>query len=257
VTNAPGTPLWYELMSPDPDASARFYETVVGWTTRAFGGGGDYRVFESDGGQAGGLLPLSADMQAGGARPAWHLYVTSADVDASVAEAERQGGRTVWHANDLPGVGRVALVADPQGIPFYVMRGAQEATSTVFSDTALGRCSWNELNSPDPDDAIRFFGAVFGWHVGGAMPMGDLGDYSFLHAGELVLGAAMRTPPGAPSGWTFYFRVPDIDAGAAAVAAGGGKVLMGPMDVPGDDRALVATDPQGAVFGLVAKGNPA
>ena len=53
------------------------------------------------------------------------------------------------------------------------------------------------------------------------------------------------------SAWTFYFRVADIDEGAAAIAANGGAVILDPVEIPGGDYSLVATDPQGAVFGLV------
>jgi hypothetical protein len=50
-----------------------------------------------------------------------------------------------------------------------------------------------------------------------------------------------------------YFRVPDVDASAARIVANGGKVLNGPMEVPGGDRVLTAADPQGAAFGLHAR----
>jgi uncharacterized protein len=253
MPNATGTPIWYELITPDPQASAAFYGAVVGWTTRNYEGS-DYHLLESDGGQAGGVMALSAEMQAGGARPGWLTYLASTDVDADVARVTEAGGAKWWGPTDLPGVGRVALLADPQGNPFYVMKPATEGgTSTVFAMDRPGRVAWNELNTGDQADAIRFFGQVFGWHVGGTMPMGEMGDYSFLHAGDVVLGACMTAPPGAPQGWTFYFRVTDLDAAAEAVRTGGGTVMAGPMDVPGGDRVVVASDPHGAVFGLVAR----
>jgi len=55
-----------------------------------------------------------------------------------------------------------------------------------------------------------------------------------------------------PKGWMFYFRVPDIDAAVERVKAGGGQVHAGPMDVPGGDRVIVASDPQGVPFGIAA-----
>jgi uncharacterized protein len=253
VSNARGTPIWYELITPDLEAATRFYGAVVGWTGRNYEGS-DYHLFESDGGQAGGAMALSAEMASGGAKPGWLMYLGSTDVDADIALAGQAGGATWWGPTDLPGVGRAALLADPQGNPFYVMKPATEGgTSTVFAMDRPGRCAWNELGSTDAPDAIRFFGEVFGWHVGGSMPMGDLGEYSFLHAGEQVLGGCMPAAPGTPGGWIFYFRVPDLDASAAAVRTGGGEVMAGPMDVPGNDRIVVARDPQGAVFGLVAR----
>ena len=61
--------------------------------------------------------------------------------------------------------------------------------------------------------------------------------------------------PLPPPGWQFYFRAPDIEAAAEKVKRGGGSVHMGPMEVPGGDRIIVASDPHGAMFGVVGAGN--
>ena len=68
--------IWYELMTPDPDAAGQFYNAVVGWTfadkaSAEQAGPMDYRmIVRSDGGFAGGVLKLGNEMIAGGARPA-------------------------------------------------------------------------------------------------------------------------------------------------------------------------------------------
>src|SRR3546814_3265086 len=82
--------IWYELMTSDPAGAARFYGAVVGWTIAATrdpaAGDVDYRMIgRGDGGNAGGVLALNADMLAGGARPAWMGYLEVADVDKAVA----------------------------------------------------------------------------------------------------------------------------------------------------------------------------
>jgi hypothetical protein len=53
------------------------------------------------------------------------------------------------------------------------------------------------------------------------------------------------------SAWSFYFRVPDIDAAVETVKASGGTLLMEPVEIPGGEYSLNALDPQGAAFGLV------
>ena len=83
------------------------------------------------------------------------------------------------------------------------------------------------------------------------MPMGEMGDYQFIGVGDQMSGAVMKTPPGAPAGWTFYFGVADIDDAARAVAAGGGQVVQAPMEIPGGEYSMVAADPLGAVVGFV------
>ena len=84
------------------------------------------------------------------------------------------------------------------------------------------------------------------------MPMGELGEYRFINHNGGMIGAVMRNPAdGPPPLWHFYFYVPDIDQAAAKVDAGGGKVHQGPHEIPGGDFMIVATDPQGALFGAV------
>ncbi len=77
----------------------------------------------------------------------------------------------------------------------------------------------------------------------------------FVNVGDARIGAMMQQGEGQPKGWLFHFRVPNIDEAVARVKAGGGKVHAGPMDVPGGDKVIVASDPEGVPFGLAAPGN--
>ena len=158
----------------------------------------------------------------------------------------------------LDGVGRMAMVADPQGIALYVMRGESDATSTAFrqcmgerDDRAPGHVVWCELTTPDPDAAIGFHAGALGWRQEGGMPMGELGEYCFLHAAGNCFGAVMGPVPGSEPGWLFYIHVADIDQAQRRLLAAGGEVLQEPQEIPGGQYALVARDPQGARFGLV------
>jgi uncharacterized protein len=253
--NPHGAPLWYEYLSADPDAARSFYGPVVGWTVGdAPPGGMDYRMIDTGTGQVGGMMRIMPEMAAGGARPGWLIYFCVDDVDAAVDRAVAAGSTIHMPATTLDGIGRLAMLADPQGAPFYVMRGAVDDTSTAFmpSDRALpGHAVWNELAAPDADAAIAFYAEQFGWRQGGAMPMGELGDYQFLLHGDDPIGAAMGVVRGARPGWQVYFHVPDIDAAATQVTAGGGAVIQGPDQIPGGDYSVVAEDPEGARFGLV------
>lgn len=250
--------VWYELLTSDADAAQAFYEKVAGWKiARAEINGQaapmDYRILTAaDGQPAGGLMkaPEGASMP-----PAWLGYIGVDDVDAAVAGVEADGGRVHMPATDLEGVGRLALLTDPQGVTFYVMKGASDEPSPAYGRRAMGHCSWNELVTPDDAAALAFYGKRFGITKEGAMPMGEMGDYSFLKSpgGDEPFGAVMRQQPNQPvAAWTFYFRIPDVDAAAEAVKAEGGQILAGPMEVPGGERIIVASDPQGAVVGFVA-----
>ncbi|MBL8335292.1 MAG: VOC family protein [Rhodoferax sp.] len=258
-----GSFIWYELMTSDADAAARFYAAVLGWRITAtppeLSGGQDYRMLErDDGGHAGGLMQLTPDMQAQGARPAWVHYLQVADVDAATQAIAADGGQVLMPKMTLP-VGDMAMVADPMGAAFYVMRpvpppGQPDAASDVFAVAQPQRVRWNELRSADVLRASAFYGRHFGFRCEDTMPMGPaLGDYRFIDHGGLRVGGMMQraAADAGTVGWMFYFGVTSITAARRAIEAGGGRVDAGPQQVPGGDWTMAATDPQGARFGVV------
>jgi uncharacterized protein len=258
MANKHGDFIWYELMANNADAAAAFYGPLLGWSV---GNQPEYREIQAgDGEGVGGILALTPEMTSGGARPAWVGYIAVDDVDASVATIEAAGGRTYMPARDMAAIGRFAMVADPQGVPFYVMRPTPpadrpDAVSTAFAAEAPaeGHCAWNELSTTDPEAAMAFYNTAFGWVKDGEMEMGPLGKYEFLRHG-FMLGAVMPKMPQQPApAWTYYFRVPDIDAAVATIKESGGQILRGPDEIPGGEFSLNAMDPQGAAFGLVGK----
>ncbi|WP_206667485.1 VOC family protein [Muricoccus nepalensis] len=253
MANPHGTPIWYEYLARDIDGAERFLTSVIGWQVTNSGMPGiDYRILSApDSAAIGGLMTLP---QGAPIRPGWLAYFGVDDVDASVAAIRASGGVVHMPPMDLNGVGRMALVGDRQGSPFYVMRGASEAPSTSFQspgDAVPGHMVWNELLTSDQDAAMSFYGPLFGWRHEGAMPMGPLGDYKFIHAGTTGLGASMNVPPGEPPGWRFYVLVPDVDRVVERLTAAGGRLLRGPDQIPGGDYAVVAEDPFGVRFGFV------
>lgn len=255
--NPRGDFIWYELMTTDPEGAKAFYEAVVGWTigdaAPEFKG---YRMIgRSDGGSAGGLLPITPDMREHGAKSGWLGYINVEDVDATAASIRSAGGKVWMEPFDIPGIGRIAMVTDPQGAPFYVMKPIPpaedpNAKSDVFSRSAVQRCGWNELSTTDEQAARQFYGDQFGWTSDNFMPMGEMGEYRFFDLRGEGIGAVFNTPDGSAR-WRFYFRVPSIAAAKEAIEKGGGSVATGPMQVPTGDWIVVGFDPQGAEFALV------
>jgi predicted enzyme related to lactoylglutathione lyase len=254
-----GSWIWYELMSPDPDGSKAFYEAVTGWsiTTGHGESNTDYGFITApDGAMVGGLLRLTKDMTDHGARPCWLGYIGVDDVDASVAAITAAGGHLLMPARDVEMAGRIAMVADCCGAPFYVMtpkapEGGGE--SSAFSAAKNpGHCGWNELMAGDAAKAIAFYTEQFGWTLPEPMDMGEIGKYHFVAHDDVTVGAIMGLMPGVPAAmWNHYFWVESIDTAKAAVEANGGQVINGPMEVPGGDWIIQGIDPQGAMFSLV------
>ena len=258
MANDHGDFIWYELLTGDADAASAFYGALLGWQVHDSGMPDmDYRLAESPGGETvAGMMTLTDEMKAGGAQPCWLGYIGVQDVDASVAAMTADGATVRMPAFDVPGVGRMAMLTDPQGVPFYVMRGASDETSYAFAfdRPRPGHVAWNELSTTDPAGAMSFYTRHFGWVQDGAMDMGPMGQYQFLRdaAGKGVLGALMPKMPEMPVPfWTFYFRVPSIDAAAGQIPALGGQITHGPSEVPGEDWIINGIDPTGAHFALV------
>ena len=107
---------WSELMTSDPEAALRFYRPLFGWTLDKMPmPDGTYHVIKADGTAIGGVMKMPAEAAAGGMPPSWGSYVTVKDVDACAAQVKTLGGKVLHPPTDIPGVGRFAVIADPQG----------------------------------------------------------------------------------------------------------------------------------------------
>lgn len=256
-----GSWIWYELMTPDPAGAREFYQAVTSWTIQpGHGDHDDYSfITRADGGMTGGVLGLSEEMQRGGARPAWLGYIGVDDVDAFLPQLQAAGGKVVMPARDVPQAGRIAMVTDCCGAPFYVMTPTPSpdgGESTAFNPQGVGSCGWNELMSSNDETAQAFYTSLFGWSLPEPMDMGEHGLYRFIAHDGVQIGAIMRKMPQVPVPmWSHYFRVSSIPVAAEAVMANGGQIVNGPMEVPGDDCIVQGIDPQGAFFSLVGKNN--
>lgn len=258
MTTLQGSWVWYELMSPDPEGSRTFYEAVVGWTmTTGHGENNDYGFITApDGAMVGRLLRLGQDMASHGARPCWLGYVGVDQVDASLVAIEAAGGKVLMPATDIAMAGRVAMVADPGGAPFYVITPTPPpggGQSTAFSAMPqLGHCGWNELLAGDAARATQFYTDRFGWTLPDAMDMEPMGKYQFIAHNGTTVGAIMGKPDAAPAPtWCHYFWVDSIAAAKGRIEGSGGQVVNGPHEVPGPLWIVQGVDPQGTLFSLV------
>ncbi len=115
-----------------------------------------------------------------------------------------------------------------------------------------GAFSWSELLTTDPAAATAFYGKLFGWATE-AMDMGT-GPYHVIKSGEASIGGITGLPPNAgpmPPNWGCYVTVDAVDKTAELCVELGGKVLMGPFDIPTGGRMAVLQDPQGAVINVI------
>lgn len=260
VSTSHGQFVWYELMTKDAAAATAFYRTVVGWDARGAGPGmGDpgYVILSAGDVGVGGLMELPQAARDAGARPGWTGYVAVGDVDAYAERVTAAGGSICHGPDDIPGVGRFAVVADPQGAGFVLftpregMEGAPSAAGTT-----PGRIGWHELHAADPEAAFAFYAGLFGWTKADALDMGPMGTYQLFATGGQPVGGMMARQGGTSRdgvprpAWLFYFVVDGVDAALARAQDAGAQLLQGPHEVPGGSWIAHLRDPQGVVFAV-------
>ncbi len=244
--------IWYELMTSDTAAARTFYGEVVGWGAQDFGEGMDYTLFTTGGQPVAGMMAIPKEI-CDQAKPGWIGYVAVEDVDAMAGRIKDEGGQIARAPEDIPGVGRFAVVTDPHGASFCIMRGIGEAPPNPPHGTP-GHTGWRELHAGDREQAAAFYTKLFGWTLPDKVDMGEMGFYQIFMADGIQGGGMMTKMPQSPQPfWLYYFTVGDIDAAAARIKAAGGQVMNGPMEVPGGDWIVQGFDPQGAMFAIVGR----
>jgi len=248
-----GAFVWYELMTTDTKAAEAFYDDVVGWSSVDSGMPDmNYTLFKTNDVRVAGLMTMPENALKMNIPPAWLGYVGVDDVDAAATKLAKLGGTVHRQPDDIPGVGRFAVVADPHGAVFALFRGDGDMPDIKQMDP--GSIGWHELMAGDLATELPFYQEMFGWKKDQGIDMGDMGTYQlFAHDGAQIGG--MMTKPAtvpAPPYWGFYFNVDALDAAIARSTAKGGTVVNGPMEVPGGAWVVNCVDPQGAYFNLVA-----
>lgn len=242
--------LWFELLTTDPEAAVPFYREVVGWDTEVWEGGeSPYTMWTNRGTNLGGIWQLTAEALASGASPHWLAYIAAENVEATAARATELGATVMVPPSPIPGIGIFSVIQDPQGA-FFAAYAPEGDPPGHDGKAKVGEVSWHELITDDFEHALDFYAELFGWRRGEAMDMGEAGIYQMYHRGGEPLGGMFNRPPEMPSAWLYYLCVEDLAAAVAKVTAHGGKVLNGPMEVPGGDHVAQCLDPQGAAFAL-------
>lgn len=249
--------VWHDLMAADVESAKKFYGELFGWTFD-HGDKDPYEHISASGQAIGGIVTLKA---AAGVPSHWIGYVSTDDVDATLALIGKNGGKVLVPKTSIPEVGQFAVAADPAGASFspffYSGPGAGQPESNA--PAAQYTFCWDELVSNDPDKVAPFYAAVFGWGVE-KLDMGTYGGYTlFKRTGvkdamgaDKNAGGLMKGPPGTPASfWIPYVAVPDADATAAKVTRLGGKILAPPMDIPNVGRFAACLDPQNAAFSVL------
>lgn len=241
--------VWFECVTSQVEKAKAFYAEVVGWKTQPFPMGKEtYEMLTVGETPVGGYA--SPEDAAGAAAPShWTSYMSVDDVDATAKKVVAEGGALLQAAFDVPEVGRMAKVADPQGASFWLM-SSQDGNDAADAPPVQGHFTWNELWARDGDTAVRFYEKVFGY-TSKAMPMPD-GTYNVLEKDGVPRAGIMTSPlKNVPPMWLPYVAVDDCDAAMARAKKHGGAEHVPPTDIPDVGRFAILADTNGATLGVL------
>ena len=246
--------IWYELMTTDMAAAKAFYAKVVGWGTQDVSTPNmDYGLFIAGRASVSGIMTLPEDARDMGAIASWIGYVGVDDVDAAARRVRELGGAVLVPPTDIPGISRFSVFADPQRAALALVKWLRPRKEEPAELSSPRRVGWHELLAADCEKAMAFYGELFGWQEAGSVA-GAKGTYQLFSAAGQTVGDIVTKPAElAFPFWLYYFNVGNIDAAAKRVKAAGGEVFEGPLERPDGSWSVACTDPQGAMFALVAK----
>jgi predicted enzyme related to lactoylglutathione lyase len=212
-----------------------------------------YTIFSMGPVMVGGLMPITEEAQAMGVPPCWSGYIAVDDVDDYAARVRKAGGAVHRGPEDIPGVGRFAVVADPHGAVFIIMKGSSDQEPQAVASGTPGHIGWRELSAGDGKSAFAFYSGLFGWTKAEGFDMGKMGVYqTFATGGEPVGGMMTKMPEAPVPFWLYYFNVEAIDAAVTRVKGAGGRIALDPQQVPTGQWIAQCFDPQGAMFAMLA-----
>ena len=241
--------VWYDLITTDVDAAVAFYKSAIGWTTQMWAGT-PYIMFANKDVPLGGVVSTGKDM---GNEPYWLPYVTVDDVDVAAGKVTELGGTITSGPKDIPGSGRYAIITDPLGASIAIYKSSSPSTGLEVKP-GIGQFSWHDLSTSDYKAALDFYGKIFGWKALTAHDMGPLGVYQMYGIDSEIGGMANSVGDTAKPTWLCYIMVESVRKTIERVEQAGGKLTMGPHQVPTGDWIANCRDPQGAAFAIQSNG---
>jgi predicted enzyme related to lactoylglutathione lyase len=247
--HTPGRWVWAELFADNVDAAKTFYREVFGWKYESTGAGKDaYTLVRADGRPIAGIVHFAkpADAVRSGR---WLAFMSVPDVARAASRTNDAGGKVIVAPRVIPGRGEVAVLADPEGALFGVIRSAAgDPTDTFPAENAW---LWLELWSKDTSRMADFYVPIGDYTVSRQEAAGDMTEL-YLVAGGYPRAAVLELKrTDLPSTWLPYVRVMDLKQTLANVTRAGGRVVVEPAPNIRNGKVAVFVDPLGAAVAVV------
>jgi predicted enzyme related to lactoylglutathione lyase len=244
----PGTPTWFDLMTPDIEKARAFYKSLFGWDYDVNGPeAGNYSTAKVQGRKAAGMgsLPPGAPFPS-----AWTMYFSVENADAAADAIKANGGTVMMGPMDIFEEGRMTVAQDPAGAVFGTWQ-PKNHTGAQIRDVH-GTMGWQECFTRDVPKTREFYGKTFKLEPVKLFEEGGM-DYWTLNRGQETYAGIYsdpKMPNEVPAHWMIYFSVESADKTVETAKANGGKLVHGPQDTP-YGRFAIINDPWNAVFAVI------
>jgi predicted enzyme related to lactoylglutathione lyase len=255
---SPGSPVWLDLNSSNPDASISFYGDLFGWKASREGPEmGNYVNFSLNGEPVAGMTP-----NPGGEKDSWTTYLKTVDA-AQTANAIAQHGGEVLFNEQVMQFGSMVIFTDPTGATAAAWQAGTHDGFNIVSEA--GAPAWHELHTRDYEAALAFYSLVFGivpTRMPGAPefematfgssdgPTSSTPDATENFPTGGILAASSTLAPGEAPFWAVYFAVTNTDESVEKLVTLGGRVLEPAVNTP-FGRMAKAADVTGASLSLI------
>jgi uncharacterized protein len=244
ITYPPGAPCWFDLGSPEPDRTAAFYSTLLGWTIDTPDADG-YRFCRLDGQFAAALGPGGES-----GKPYWTTYFSVTNVRTTLESIITNGGIETVVPYDVEGVGTFANANDPTGAPMCLWQPIE--LSGVQARNVPGAWTYSHLHSHNPVTDSAFYASVFGWKQAQSNTPSTLEIHLTLDGIRVATTSKVEGLSNEPPSWLVVFGTANLSQ-AVTVAENLGGAVVTEFDRLGSS-VVVMNDDQGALFGLCQPG---
>lgn len=228
-----GAFIWFDLVTDEVDDARDFYSRLFGWT---FQDDGPFAVAYHNGRPIASLVH-DPELKKNREDARWVGSISVPDVDGAAQAVQAQGGTILAAPEDLPGRGRSAIVQDPEGGVFGLVRTANG--DPVYDKITTGDWLWVELWTKDAAAATRFYEQVIGYEVA---------DGVLSHGGTARASIVEVPWDDLDPYWVPIILVPDLGQALQGVQALGGEVYLSPQDNLSDGEVALVADPSGGAF---------
>jgi len=241
--------VWMDLVTGDVKAARDFYGKLFGWQFDGEEGKATPFTLVKQGGTPIAGIVYYEKIDPAQQQARWLGYVSVADVDRASDIVRQSGGEVFVEPRDLPQRGRIAVVLDPQKVPFGLLKAT--GGDPLDENVTPFRWMWHELWTTDTTGATVFYQKLLGYGKESMVLSVQRGTYTILKSGGTPqAGMAQIIQDGVKPIWLPYVNVDDPAAIAAKTLTLGGKVLIAPDSSIRNGTVAIIADPTGGIVAI-------